>query len=279
MLHAAMRECYGLNFGDMQAALSSAVSSLDTYAEPSLALPLVCIASDMGIESADSDLALTAALMKLDLGNDKEVLHLLPCVAAAVFVSEKWERSNYLPKLCAFENNEHCIQDALVKLFGSFFILSQTSLSPDGRLAAENTKGKVTDTSFNHDMEDEGGVENKKVSKPLAVRERYKAYVERYLRISAQTLLVQRENEGKDKKYTVQLPHRSMTQSLEYFTVLCPIVSRGTLEKYFPNYLIHSDALDVSLGRQKTSDHLKNFTHHSEAASAGAAQIDANEQF
>jgi hypothetical protein len=241
----------------MQAALQSGAESLDFYCEPVLSQALACVAADLGIPSEDCDLALAAALTKLNLSADKEVLQLLPTVAAALFVSDKWEKAVFLPKLSAFENNEHCVQVALVRLFSAFFLLSQTTLGaehsdPLEALAApaEPAVGQEAD---------EAGVP--KVAKRLAVRDRYKAYVERYLRIAAQTLLVQRENEHKAAKHAPQLPHRSMTIALEFFTSICPIAGRGSLEKYLPNYLIHSDVLDVSLGKQKTADQLKAFVH------------------
>lgn len=273
MLHAALKKAYSVCFGDMQNAVQSGVESLDFYCEPALGLSLACIAADLGIPCEDGDLALTAALSKLSAVADKEVLQLMPSLAAALFVCDKWERAVYLPRLGAFENNEHCIQVALSKLLGCFFLLSQTSLGADQRDPLDAMDGAEASASQYPDAGD-AGEQGKKVCKRLAVRDRYKAYVERYLRISAQTLLVQRETESKVvQKHAVVLPHRSMTLALEYFTSLSPTVDCAMLERFLPNYLVHSDVLDVSLGRHKTADHLRVFTH------PVAAQADNHDQY
>lgn len=263
----------------MQKALQSAVSSIDLQCEPALSLSLACIAADMGLSSEDCDLSLTASLCKLDILQDKEVLFLLPNLAAALFASEKWERSQYLPSLEAFENNEHLIQRALIKLFDVFFTIAHTSLSAEARdpldALAGGAGGQVGFAVGDAEEEEQQSHHSGKVCPRLTMRDRYKQYVARYVRIAAQTLLVQRENEGKipHQRHTAQLPHRSMTAALEYFTIHCPAVERGTLERYLPNYLLHADLVDVSLGRQRTADHLRAFTH------AAAVVVDAPDQF
>jgi hypothetical protein len=267
MLHEAVHECYSLSLGDMQSALQAGAESVDYYCAPTLASSLACLASDLGIPSEDCDLALAAALTKLNLSADRDMLDLLPVVAAALFVSDKWERAVYLPGLGAFENNEHCIQVALGRLFSSFFLLSQTPLG--------GTEGDdpLDALGSSQQVEGENTAEEsvRKVSKRLTLRARYQAYVDRYLRVSAQTLLVQRETEGKAGKYAPQLPHRSMTIALEYFVSVCPAAGCGALEKYLPNYLIHSDVLDVSLGRQKTAEQLRAFAHPALTSTEAAA--------
>lgn len=276
MLHAALRECCSLSFGDMQSALQAGAESLDYCCAPTLALPLACVAADLGLPLADCDLALAAALTKLDLSADPDVLDLLPVVAAALFVSEKWERTSYLSTLGAFENNEHCIQMALTRLFTAFFLLRHTALGGheesdplDAIGGGGGAASEYGDAEGSVDLSRDGV---RKVCKRLSVRDRYHHYVERYLRIAAQTLLVQRENETKASKHAPQLPHRSMTIALEYFAALNPGVGRGALEKYLPNYLIHSDVLDVSLGRHRAADQLRPFVHP--AATQAEAVLD-----
>jgi hypothetical protein len=306
MLHAAVAACFAPRFADIHTAVRTALGSLDLYGEAELVTPLACLAADMGISAAsgaaavafgmgttaaavgggvggagsgasggagggaggedDRDLALTAALAKLNLTNNKAVLYLLPAAAAALFVSDKWDHSAYLPKLEAFENNEHCIQIAASKLFSSFFALVNSPVGPayDPQGDIEFIAGPPLAR-----LEEEAG----KLTKRLAVRDRYKHYVERYLCISAQTLLVQREAESRQKSsYSqAQAPYRCLSILLEYFVSLSPIVSRGTLEKYFPNYLIHADLVDVSLGKQRSRDTLRGFSHVGASARAGGA--------
>lgn len=269
MLHSAMNVCYSLRLGDMQSVLRDAVTSLDFYSEPQLGASLACLAGDLGIPSDERDMALCSALLRLNLSTDKEVLQLLPPMAAALFVCDKWEKSLYLPTHAAFENNEHCIQLALSKLFSSFFVLA--SLTQDDSGPSDPLSGSILGT-YHSGGQSEGAEGLQKVAKRLIVRDKYKQYVERYLRISAQTILVQRENEVKQKGQA-QVPHRCMSIALEYFVTLCPVVQRGTLEKYLPNYLVHADQVDVTLGRQKTSDPLRAFSHLS------AAQAEAHDQY
>lgn len=268
MLHKALAVCYASRFGDLQSALRDGVDAMDFYTEPQLGTALACLASDMGISSEERDLALCAALTKTNLAGDKEILNLFPAAAAALFVSDKWEKAHYLPRLEAFDNNEHCIQVALVKLFSCFFTLYSSNLGQEQHDPAEST-GSVASVEEQNELG-----EVKKVAKRLVVRENYKHYVERYLRIASQTLLVQREGEV-HKKASAQAPHRCMSLMLEYFTSMCATVEPGSLERYLPNYLVHADRMDVSLGKQKTADALRAFTH----AAAASAQQEGQEQY
>ena len=272
MLHGALNVCCSLRLGDVQNVVRDAVNALDFYSEPELGGALACLAADLGIPAEERDSALCSALLRLNLTADKEVLHLLPPMAAALFVCDKWEKSLYLPTHAAFENNEHCIQFALSKLFASFFALA--SMVQDTTESAGPLSGSILGSYQSLDASVEGQDKLQKVAKRLIVRDKYKHYVERYLRISAQTILVQRENEAKQEgkqKCSAQVPHRCMSIALEYFVTLCPVVARGTLEKYLPNYLVHADLVDVSLGRQKAADALRVFTHPT------AAQAEAHE--
>ena len=79
--------------------------------------------------SSEKDLSLCATLARLDLVSDqKESLHLFPSAAATLFLSDKWEKSIYLPQYEAYMNNEHCIQIALSKLFSTLYTLSTCNL-------------------------------------------------------------------------------------------------------------------------------------------------------
>lgn len=274
MLHSALGVCYSQRLGDMQNVVRDAVNALDFYSEPDLGGALACLATDLGIPAQEQDMALCSALLRMNFTSDKEVLHLLPPMAAALFVCSKWEKSVYLPTHAAFESNEHCIQVALSKLFACFFTLS--SMVPDSaEPSADPLSGSILGSY--HSAVEQSQDTLQKVSKRLAVRDKYKHYVERYLRISAQTILVQRENESKlegKQKGSAQVPHRCMSIVLEYFVTLCPVVQRGTLEKYLPNNLVHADLMDVSLGRQKAGEILRVFTHIN-----SAALVDAQDQY
>lgn len=267
MLHDALSASYTSRFNDIKSALHNGVDAMDFYTEPQLGTALACVAADMGIPDGERDIALCAALTRTNLASDKDVLNLFPIAAAALFVSEKWEKSHYLPRLEAFENNEHCIQFALAKLFSCFFTLYSSTLGQDPKDIPDNIS--IPDSETDADAP----VEVKKVATRLATRDKYKQYVERYLRVSAQTLLVQRDGEV-SKRAASQSPHRSMSLMLDYFTGLCPVVEPGTLEKYLPNYLVRADRLDVYLGKQKAADGLRPFAH-----AAAATQGEVPEQF
>jgi hypothetical protein len=100
-------------------------------------------------------------------------------------------------------------------------------------------------------------------------KEGYQQYVEQYVRISSQMLLKQREGtEGGTGGSRGHRPTRTMGAMLEYFTTLCPITARGSLERCMPNSLLHADLVDISLGRQRKGDKLGTFTHTHHPASA-----------
>lgn len=274
MLDASLGMCYSQRFPDIYGALKAAVQSVQVNGVlgTELCTPLASLASSMGISSssstilcdreamggrtvADRDLDLCWALARLDLASNshyKEELLLLPAAASALFVCDRWEKAAvmYLPQFEAFQNNEHCIQVALSRLLPAFFVLSTCNL---GQLNIDGSD------SYDEQKSDQA----KKLSSHQTARDDSRSYVERYLSLSAQALLTQREIEASSS--STHFPHRSMSVLLEYFVSLCPsdVIHRGMLEKHFTNYLAHSDLVDVSLGRHKHSHTLHPFVHRS----------------
>lgn len=296
MLDASLGMCYSQRFPDIYGALKAAVQSvhLGGVLSTELCAPLASLASSMGISSssstilcdreaamggravADRDLDLCWALARLDLASSshyKEELLLLPAAASALFVCDRWEKAGamYLPQFEAFQNNEHCIQVALSRLLPVFFVLSTCNLG--GQL---HTDGGSSSSSHDEQKSATDQAAKKKLFSCChqADRDDYRSYVERYLSLSAQALLTQREIEASSSSSHsssnthIHFPHRSMSALLEYFVSLCPsdVVHRGMLEKHFTNYLAHSDLVDVSLGRHKHSHALRPFAHRSSSS-------------
>jgi len=280
MLDASLDICYSQRFPDIYNALKAAVQSiqLSGVLSTELCTPLASLASSMGISSSgstilsdrssggravtDRDLDLCWALARLDLSSSyMEELLLLPAAASALFLCDKWEKAMYLPHLEAFQNNEHCIQVALSRLLPTFFVLSTSNL------------GQINNESYDEHKSGQGQMKpSSRLTDIHRTRDLFRNYVERYLSLAAQALLTQREIEATSN---VHFPHRTMSALLEYFVSLCPTsdaVDRGLLEKHFPNYLSHSDLVDVSLDRHKHIHALHPFVHRS-------AQEDSLEQY
>ncbi|KAJ1418830.1 hypothetical protein B484DRAFT_400362, partial [Ochromonadaceae sp. CCMP2298] len=182
---------------------------------------------------------------------------------ATLFASAVYDHSTYLPRIGAFEGNEHLVQVALAKLFSVFFKLGglgglNTGVGGDD----EGGKGAV-------------GVGVGVVANRQQERERYQTYVEQYVRFSSQILLKQRE-EVQGAKGGLR-PTRTMGAMLEYFTTLCPVTTRGCLDRSLPNSLLHADLVDVTLGRQRHADKLGTFQHPSSASAPDEPA--AQEQF
>jgi hypothetical protein len=159
---------------------------------------------------ADRDLDQCWTLARLDLASNshyKKELLLLPAATSALFVCDRWEKAAvmYLPQFDAFQNNEHCIQVALSRLLPAFFVLSTCNL---GQLNIDGSD------SYDEQKSDQA----KKLSSHQTARDDYRSYVERYLSLSAQALLTQREIEASSS--STHFPHRSMSVLLEYFVSL-----------------------------------------------------------
>jgi len=136
----------------------------------------------------------------------------------------------------------------------------------------------------------------------LAYPSRYafKSYADKYLRVSSVLLLKMRGSKDTPKdggsitegnialnahntaalQSFSLMPLRCMSSLLEYFIKCCPIEMRGHFQKYYPAVLVHSDMLEISLGRCKQGDVLNSFIHHSEdvaLANSAAVSFSMNE--
>jgi hypothetical protein len=224
MLRTAVGAVCTLRFGDMHAAVGAAMAAADFYTHPSLVSMLACLGSDLGL-TEERDLSLVSAMAQLNLAADRDCLALLPAAGATLFASAVYDHSTYLPRIGAFEGNEHLVQVALAKLFSVFFKLGglgglNTGVGGDD----EGGKGAV-------------GVGVGVVANRQQERERYQTYVEQYVRFSSQILLKQRE-EVQGAKGGLR-PTRTMGAMLEYFTTLCPVTTRGCLDRSLPNSLLN----------------------------------------
>ena len=54
-------------------------------------------------------------------------------------------------------------------------------------------------------------------------------------------------------------PIAAMATTLEDFVLLCPVISRATLEQYYPYSLLHSSLTDLALGKTTELDERKKF--------------------
>mmetsp|Transcript_17413 Transcript_17413/g.29193 ORF Transcript_17413/g.29193 Transcript_17413/m.29193 type:complete len:313 (-) Transcript_17413:599-1537(-) len=269
----------------MRSAVEEAVRALDFYSDAELGTPLACLAADLGITGTagagggaangaeDRDVALCAALARLNLAAEKDALMLFPIAIAALFVAPQWQKSVYLPKLEAFSNNEHLIQLALWKLSSSFFILAGAAAGTSEGVSGAGDGNAPEGESHNSEGDDgtaagatASGMSNTTVDESVAVnhqmlvRNRYKRYVERYVAVAAQILLIRREADIPVNS-TPHPPYRAMSTMLDTFVAMCPALVRGTLEKYLPHALLHADLVDISLGKQRIMDKMSSFTH------------------
>ena len=213
-----MSRCSHQRCGDIAAVVEVGLGSLDSWAEGAapLVTPLACLAADLGVPVAAGDggrdLALCAALARaqLDPVVDKEAMLLLPVAAAALLASDgsHWDRSSFHMRLGVFENNEHCTQLALARLLPCFYTLLS---------AAQGARTiDIPDEVF-ADGALEGVGEG-----PLTERQRCQLYLERYLRVGAQTLLLLRTADTPSGSSSL----RSLCLLLELFVTYasCPPV-------------------------------------------------------
>jgi hypothetical protein len=112
--------------GDVRAALFAATEAVDVWGELSGLQPLLCMSSSVG--AAGGDLALATALSMVDLTTmQQQALYThLPAMCAAVFISDRWAQSVFMPEVDAFENNEQCMQLAISQLL--FIMFTHTEL-------------------------------------------------------------------------------------------------------------------------------------------------------
>lgn len=209
--------------------VSSVLGSVDNWARPAPAAAAsssICqLGLDLGIKAAgdDKEVSLQRILRSVIFDSDvteesMRLFELLPVALATTFVSDRWDHVTFDAAKTAFDGNEHTLALAVPKLI-------DTILGIDVGLSSA-------------------------LSPLLRVRESAEMYVE----IASYLLVVMRMQEA-DAIYRFK-PLRAMTSVLEASVLNFPsqVADRLVLEKNFPYAMMHSDNMDLALGRQKLGD-------------------------
>lgn len=239
MLYSALNATSSEKFSDLYQTVTSGVQTFNAWADLDLSSPLSCLATSLGI-TEEIDLSLVSFFNQMNLKPEElQILTLFPSAAAALFVSDRWLKSIYIAPIEAFGDNEHIISFTTAKLSMCFHAL----------ISLHDIQPKSIDSSI-YTMP--------RTNKILEEQQKFKMYVDQYLRVAAQILLTSRATEV-DK--SPHLPYRAMGLMLEFFIRQCPVVDHGHLECRFPNSLITAGLLEISLGKQSYNDSLGTFTH------------------
>jgi hypothetical protein len=209
--------------------ISSVVGSLDLWTRQPTAVAALSSASqlamDMGMnqfgDSKDITMQrlLRSVLFDADVNEESmRLFELLPVALAATYISDRWDNVGYDAEKGVFDSNEQTIGLAAPKLIVS--ILGIDAGYPQSQA-------------------------------PLT---RVKEAAELYIEISSHLLVVMRMQET-EASYRTK-PLRAMTSVLEASATNFPadVASRLIFEKHFPYALVHSDNMDIALGRMKTGD-------------------------
>jgi hypothetical protein len=161
---------------------------------------------------------LRSALFDSDVSEESmRLFELLPVALATTFVSDRWDNVAFDAEKAAFDGNEHALALAAPKLIVSILGMDTgpTALAP-----------------------------------LLRVRESAELYTE----IASYLLVVMRMQEA-DPIHRNK-PLRAMTSVLEASVLNFPadVADRLVLERSYPYAMVHSDNMDLALGRQKLGD-------------------------
>ena len=195
ILLSAVNDTSNERFSDLHHTVSSVMETFNFWADLDLSSPLSCLASSLGI-TEECDLALVTFLNQMNLKPEElQALTLFPTAAAALFVSDRWLKSVYIPPIEAFGDNEHIIPFATAKLSVCFHAL----------ITLHDVQAKSFETSvYTMPM----------TNKIYEEQQKFKLYADQYLRVAAQVLLSSRATEV-DK--SPHLPYRAMGLMLESF--------------------------------------------------------------
>jgi len=120
LLHDALGQSQRLYAPFVQSTAAIAFNAVDARLNHEAALSLSCVGMDSGT-LLHPDLSLLATLRHLNSNSDDHRLFdFLPCAYAAIFLSDYWKRSQFIPSMDAFSNNEHTIALALNYLLQAF---------------------------------------------------------------------------------------------------------------------------------------------------------------
>lgn len=233
----AVREHFTLSLEDSNAlwipSASSCVGSIAGAINPwargarELVEPIFQLAADVGLDAVGKSmdvslqLLLKTALVGTGDSADREsmrVYELLPVAFAVSFVSQRWENVDFDADLETFSGNEHAISLSMSKLILSILGLELGLVD--------------TQTSLSR------------------VRESAELFVE----MASHFMAVMRVQES-EQIYRFK-PLRAMCSVLEATVNEFPdfVLSRSILEKHFPYSMIHSDNMDIALGKLKFGD-------------------------
>lgn len=239
MLFSALNAASCERFSDLHHTVCDALETFNPWADLDLTSPLACLASSLGI-TEEIDLSLLSFVNQMNLKPEElQILTLFPTAAAALFVSDRWLKSVYIPPIEAFGDNEHIVPFATAKIAMCFHAL----------LTLHDVQPKSFETSV-YSMP--------RVNKISEEEQKFKLYVDQFLCIASQILLSSRATEVDRSPH---LPYRAMGLMLELFIRHCPAVDHGHLESRFPNSLITAGLLEISLGKQTYNDSLGTFSH------------------
>jgi len=187
------------------------------------------MASDLGLSSVsqlrDISLHHLVQTVLFSGGEEKDpqqsrLYELLPVAFAASFMSDRWDNSKFDTEKAIFQGNEHAISLSFSKLM--IAILSNAF--------SNSSEGSST------------------------IFMKIKESAELFLEIASHIFAVMRAQESQlVYKYK---PLRAMISVLESTVTQFPegIINRSSLEKHYPYAMIHSDFMDIALGKITFSD-------------------------
>jgi len=237
----AVRERFLLCLGDSSglwvpttySSVEALVGSIDIWSHPCPNSGEIAfqMAADIGLVHSltEKDITLQRILKEVlfDSATEAEQIQsmrlyeLLPVAFAAIFISARWDSVRFDPDKGAFDANEHLIS----------FTISKLLIAISGN-----------DVGLSQDQT------------PI---QRLKESAELFLEVSSHIFAVMRAQEN-EPAYKNK-PLRPMVSVLESVVTSFPekIINRSTFEKHFPYALIHSDNMDIALGKIKYSDNFE----------------------
>ena len=212
-------------------SIESLVNSIDGWneAKGKHGDSLYQMASDLGLSSVsqlrDISLHHLVQTVLFSGGEEKDpqqsrLYELLPVAFAASFMSDRWDNSKFDTEKAIFQGNEHAISLSFSKLM--IAILSNAF--------SNSSEGSST------------------------IFMKIKESAELFLEIASHIFAVMRAQESQlVYKYK---PLRAMISVLESTVTQFPegIINRSSLEKHYPYAMIHSDFMDIALGKITFSD-------------------------
>ena len=232
-LSLSLRDSHELWIPSTLSSLQAMIGGIDTWAQISqqntTTDTLYQLAADMGIEelTKEKDITLQNLLrssIMTDENDDMILFELLPVACASTFLSTRWDTVHFEVDKEVFEGNEHTICLAIPKLITSLVGIAV------GEGREDVSVGEST------------------------VLSSLKEAAELFVAMSAHFIAVMRVQES-EPMFRVK-PLRAMSTVLEASVLEFPhrILTRATLEKHLPYSMIHSDNMDISLGKLRFGD-------------------------